>query len=108
MAINCQDAYIPDNNGDQPRDQEIDPSGEAAYFSTLPIRELEAALKKENIPARISNSAGTYVCNYVFYQLMKMNLNTKRKCGFIHVPSETTLDLNVLIEGLEVILKNLA
>jgi pyroglutamyl-peptidase len=115
VAINCMDAYIPDNDGEQPRDEKIDPKGETAYFSSLPIRELEAALKKENISTRISNSAGTYVCNYVFYQLMKSQLGSEVKCGFIHVPSipeqnekGASMPLETIVKGLETILKTLS
>lgn len=115
VAINCMDAYIPDNEGEQPRDEEIDPHGDKAYFSTLPLRDLEAALKKEKIPARISNSAGTYVCNYVFYQMMKSQLGSKVKCGFIHVPSipeqnekGASMPFETIVKGLEIILKTLS
>jgi pyroglutamyl-peptidase len=114
VAINCMDAYIPDNEGEQPRDEVIDPQGETAYFSTLPIRDLEAALKKENIPSRISNSAGTYVCNFLFYKLMKSQLGTKIKCGFIHVPcipeqkeKGASMPFDVIVKGLETMLKTL-
>ena len=65
VAINVEDARIPDNAGDQPRDRTIVPDGPAAYFSTLPIREMEKAVRDAGIPAAVSNSAGTYVCNSI-------------------------------------------
>ncbi len=86
VAINCLDADIPDNAGSQPRDLKIEGDGENAFFSTLPNRELIAALALVGVPAKISNSAGTYVCNYLLYKVLESNLRTRRKCGFIHVP----------------------
>jgi pyroglutamyl-peptidase len=86
VAINVLDADIPDNKGHQPRDLKIDESGENAYFSTLPLRHLEKALQGAQIPVKISNSAGTYVCNYLFYCLMKSLRDPQIMAGFIHVP----------------------
>lgn len=115
VAINCLDADIPDNQGHQPRDEKIDPEGESAYFSTLPLRELEAALKDANLPCRISNSAGTYVCNYLFYQLLK-SASKKEICGFIHFPylpeqakeNEPFLSLDQQLKAVEVMLQTLS
>ena len=86
VAINILDADIPDNKGHQPRDLKIDEDGETAYFSTLPLRHLERALQEARIPVKISNSAGTYVCNFLFYRLMKSLIESRIKAGFIHVP----------------------
>ena len=86
IAINCLDADIPDNSGFQPVDQAIEAGGAAALFTTLPARRLLSALKGAGVPARMSNTAGTYVCNFLFYRLMEANLRTRRKAGFIHVP----------------------
>ncbi|TYP49795.1 pyroglutamyl-peptidase I [Thermosediminibacter litoriperuensis] len=88
VAINVDDARIPDNEGNQPVDQPIFPDGENAYFSTLPIKRIVEAIKKEGIPAEVSNTAGTYVCNHVMYGLLYY-ASRKRpdiKAGFIHVP----------------------
>lgn len=90
VAINMDDARIPDNSGRQPIDIPIEPEGPPAYFSTLPIKAITQALVTNGIPASVSNSAGTYVCNHIFYGLMH-SLNTRFKhngCrgGFIHVP----------------------
>ena len=88
VAINVDDARIPDNEGNQPIDQPIFPDGENAYFSTLPIKRIVEAIKKEKIPAEVSNTAGTYVCNHVMYGVLYY-ASKKRphmKAGFIHVP----------------------
>ena len=88
VAINIDDAPIKDNSGKQPEDQAIKPDGENAYFSTLPLKKIVNALMDDGIPAVISNSAGTYVCNHVMYDLLytikKKELNIP--AGFIHVP----------------------
>jgi pyroglutamyl-peptidase len=88
IAINMNDARIPDNNGAQPIDQLIVENGPAAYFSTLPNKAIVSALHKANIPASVSYTAGTYVCNHIFYALMHhANLWGKvKKAGFIHIP----------------------
>jgi len=88
IAINIDDARIPDNIGQQPIDTPIDPEGAPAYFATIPIKEIVEEIKKENIPASISNTAGTYVCNHLMYGILnyvhKNGLNIK--AGFIHIP----------------------
>lgn len=86
VAVNKIDADISDNDGIQPKDQLINPNGEASYLSTLPVQGMEAALKNAGLPVKLSNSAGSYVCNYLFYRLMETNQDTLRLCGFIHVP----------------------
>ncbi|KXG74512.1 Pyrrolidone-carboxylate peptidase [Fervidicola ferrireducens] len=88
VAINVDDARIPDNEGNQPIDQPIFPDGENAYFSTLPIKRIVEAIKKEKIPAEVSNTAGTYVCNHVMYGVLYYASKKKpnMKAGFIHVP----------------------
>ena len=88
VAINVQDARIPDNDGGQPQDMSVMPGGPAAYFATLPIREIEAALCAAGLAAEISNSAGTFVCNHVFYGLMHFAARSETKFygGFLHVP----------------------
>jgi len=88
VAINMVDARIPDNNGEQPKDMIIKEDGPVAYWSTLPLRTMEKKLKEAGIPAKISYSAGTYICNYVMYSALhfikEKGLNTK--AGFIHIP----------------------
>ncbi len=88
VAINIDDARIPDNAGNQPIDQRIQASGQNAYFSSLPIKAIVQALKRVGIPAQVSQSAGTFVCNHVFYGLMhyaETHPHIKR-AGFIHIP----------------------
>lgn len=88
IAINIMDARIPDNEGNQPIDEPIFPQGDPAYFSRLPIKRIVREMKENNIPAEISNTAGTYVCNHIMYGLL-YNIATKypnMKGGFIHIP----------------------
>ena len=95
VAINIQDARIPDNAGAQPIDLPVNRRGPAAYFSTLPIKAMQQAIEAEGVPAEISQTAGTFVCNHVFYALMH-HLHTSTNAstpstkltrgGFIHVP----------------------
>lgn len=88
IGINLDDARMADNAGKCPKDVPIDPEGPAAYFSTLPVREIVEAIAEKEIPARISNSAGTYVCNHLMYSVLHSFAKEGRKvpCGFIHVP----------------------
>ena len=88
VAINIDDARIPDNDGNQPIDEVIFEDGENAYFSNLPIKAIVEAVKKEGLPAGISNSAGTYVCNHLMYGVLHFieKNNSKIRGGFIHVP----------------------
>ncbi len=88
VAVNLQDAAIPDNDGAQPHDRPIRPDGPAAYFATLPTREIVSALCAGGIPAALSYSAGTYVCNHLFYTLMDLLAREERAVygGFLHVP----------------------
>jgi pyroglutamyl-peptidase len=91
LAVNWLDFPIADNAGTQILDQMITPEGPSAYFSSLPIRKLEQLLKDRDIPVRISMSAGTYLCNQVFYTLMNF-LDKESKdipAGFIHLPVYT-------------------
>jgi pyroglutamyl-peptidase len=89
VAINCVDARIPDNAGSQPVDEPVVQGAPAAYFTSLPIKAALAALTAEQIPAEVSQSAGTYVCNHVFYALMHaLRLRPGTRGGFVHVPYE--------------------
>lgn len=96
VAINIDDARIPDNEGNQPIDIPIFADGEPAYFSNLPVKAMVEEIRKEGLPAGISNSAGTYVCNHLMYGVL-YTLSKKYKGvkgGFIHVPfiPEQTVD----------------
>ena len=88
VAINIDDARIHDNEGNQPIDQVIQPNGENAYFSQLPIKAMVTYMKKIGLPASVSNTAGSFVCNHIMYQSLHLT-HTKfpnTKAGFIHVP----------------------
>lgn len=89
-ALNVDDARIPDNAGCQPIDTEVVAGGPAAYFSTLPIKAMVRDMRAAGLPAAVSNSAGTFVCNHIFYALMH-RLATQpalahTRGGFVHVP----------------------
>lgn len=112
VAINIDDAGIADNEGNQPLDQPIRPDGAAAYFSSLPIKAMAARIREAGIPAAISNSAGTFVCNHLMYGLLyTLNQNYPHmKGGFIHVPyipsqvinrPAPSMELSDIVRGLE-------
>ncbi|MEB4676831.1 pyroglutamyl-peptidase I [Enterobacteriaceae bacterium G50] len=87
VAINVDDARIPDNRGNQPVDTPIVASGPAAWFSSLPIKAIVSALREAGIPASVSQTAGTFVCNHVMYGLLhKLSGLPEAKGGFIHIP----------------------
>ncbi|MFH1724780.1 MAG: pyroglutamyl-peptidase I [Elusimicrobiota bacterium] len=87
VAINLRDAERPDNAGKSVRNEPVFPGGPAAYFSTLPLGRIHAAMKAVGIPAEYSLSAGGYLCNEVFYRLMRQTSTGRvAMAGFIHVP----------------------
>ena len=88
VAINVDDARIEDNEGNKPIDTTIYEGGESAYFSMLPIKKIVSEIVENGIPASVSNSAGTFVCNHIMYGLLYMidKKNKNIKAGFIHVP----------------------
>ncbi len=88
VAINMDDARIEDNEGQQPIDQAIQADGEPAYFSKLPVKAMVNYMKKENIPAAVSNTAGTFVCNHIMYQTLYLTMTDypEVKAGFMHIP----------------------
>ena len=99
VALNFMDAEIPDNGGFKPRDKKIYDQGQTAYFSTLPFRELVQVLEDNGHKCGLSNSAGTYVCNDLFYRMMNMVEAEKVKAGFIHVPGTMNVqNLNAIVE----------
>ena len=108
VAINVDDARIADNIGAQPVDARIAARGPAAYFTTLPIKAMLAALEKQGIPAYVSQTAGTFVCNHVFYGLMHALRRTPGvRGGFIHVPraGRGGMPLDQIVEGLRIALR---
>ncbi len=109
VAININDARIPDNAGAQPVDTAVVPNGPAAYFSRLPIKAMYQALQTNNVAVEVSQTAGTFVCNHVFYGLMHVLASQKRfeatRGGFIHVPflpqqGVPSLPLEEVVRGL--------
>ena len=119
VAINLDDARIPDNEGNQPIDEPIFPDGENAYFSTLPVKAMVEAIRREGLPSSLSNSAGTYVCNHLMYGILYyLDKRPVIKAGFIHVPyiPEQTknkkempaLELSEIVRGLEVAITAIA
>jgi pyroglutamyl-peptidase len=89
VAVNLLDFRIPDNTGTQPIDQPVEENAPAAYFSTLPVRVLLNTLHMAGVPAELSLTAGSYLCNQIFYTLMHIlaTRNTKIPGGFIHLPA---------------------
>jgi len=89
VAINLMDARIADNAGAQPRDEPVAARGPAAYFSTLPVKAMVAAMREAGVPAELSLSAGSFVCNELFYGLMHQLAGAgPAACrgGFMHLP----------------------
>jgi pyroglutamyl-peptidase len=88
VAININDGRIPDNEGYQPLGEPIHEAGETAYFTQLPIKAEAKAIRDAGLPASISNTAGTYVCNHIMYQVQYMRDKEfpNIKAGFIHIP----------------------
>jgi pyroglutamyl-peptidase len=115
VAINVDDARIADNAGQRPIDSAVVAGAPAAYFSTLPIKALVAALRGAGLPASVSQTAGTFVCNHVFYALMHA-LRRRRgvRAGFMHLPllpeqavqhpGMPSLPLDVMVAGVRLTL----
>ena len=120
IAINLNDAKIPDNEGKMPIDVSIDNGGRAAYFATIAIKEIVLEIKKEKIPAAISNSAGTFVCNHLMYGVLDYisKNNIPAKAGFIHIPflPEQAVDklnmpsmaIETMVKAIEIAIKTIA
>lgn len=88
VAINVDDARLPDNAGAAPVDQPIAAQGPPAYFATLPVKAMAAAMRAAGVPAEVSNSAGTYVCNHLMYGVLHLLAASggAARAGFIHLP----------------------
>ena len=112
IGINVDDARIPDNEKNQPIDQSIQAEGEAAYFSNMPVKRMVEAIKGAGVPARLSNPAGTFVCNPILYQLgyIQATRFSNIRFGFIHVPyvpeqvtdkpNQPSMSLETMVKGL--------
>ena len=113
VAINQDDARIPDNQGNQQIDTPIRLDGQAAYFSTLPIKAMVQAIKEEGLPATVSNTAGTFVCNHLMYQALYLadKKFPHMRAGFMHIPYMTeqvinkpntaSMNLTEIVRGIE-------
>ena len=88
VAINVDDARAPDNGGARPVDRPIEAGGPPAYFATLPIKAMTAAMRRAGVPTEVSNSAGTFVCNHLMYGVLHLIASRRldARAGFIHVP----------------------
>ena len=116
VAINIEDARIPDNEGRQPIDRPIVEDGPAAYFATLPIKAAAAALRRAGLPAMVSNTAGTFVCNHVYYGMLHLAATRRpaARCGFLHLPylpeqaalydGAPSMALSDIVRGIELVL----
>lgn len=113
VGINLKHASIPDNKGNQPKDEPIDITGENAYFSTLPVRKIAEEIKDAKIPSQVSYSAGTYVCNELLYTLLAHYKNSETRVGFIHIPyceeqnKTPSMRLSDIVTGLTIAITNL-
>lgn len=111
IAINIADAAIEDNAGNRPVDEPIAPDGPAAYFSTLPLKAMVETIRTAGVPARVSNSAGTFVCNHLMYGILHhIALNRLPiRAGFVHVPllPEQAVAGNVASMGLAELIRGL-
>ena len=117
VAINVDDARIADNAGAQPVDEAVEPAGPAAYFTTLPIKAMAAGLRERGFPAAVSQTAGTFVCNHVFYGLQhRLRQRPAVRSGFMHVPwlpeqaarlpdSAPSMGLAAMIDGVRLALE---
>ncbi len=117
VAINVDDARIPDNEGNMPVDRPIFADGAPAYFATLPVKAMTAAIRDAGVPASLSNSAGTYVCNHLMYGVLYHIEKSwpRMRGGFMHVPflhaqvmnrpGTPSLSLRDIVTGIEAALK---
>jgi pyroglutamyl-peptidase len=114
IAINLDEARIPDNAGNQPKEQKIIADSADGFFSTLPIEQMVTSMKAAGIPASISLSAGTFVCNHIFYVMQDYLKDSSIKSGFMHVPlmdeqrkeypNLPTMPIRQMIAGVEIAL----
>ncbi|NOK62253.1 MAG: pyroglutamyl-peptidase I [Chloroflexi bacterium AL-W] len=110
VAINLCDFRIADNGGHQPRDEQVIPDAQDAYFTTLPVRDLLNSIQATGVQSELSLSAGSYLCNAVFYTALHYSsvYNLPTRCGFIHLPNLETLALVESYTGIYAALETLA
>ena len=114
VAINVNDARIPDNESNQPIDTPVVESGPVGYWSTLPIKAMVKEMRESGIPASVSQTAGTFVCNHLFYGLMHYVAQSEKRIrgGFIHIPflpeqavhhpGQPHMSMETIVKGLKV------
>ena len=113
VGINLRHAAIPDNKGNQPRDERICEQGSDAYFSSLPVRKIAESITASGVPSQVSYSAGAYVCNDVLYTLLAQYNGSAVKIGFIHVPYSSeqgkspSMEILDIVKGLTVAIENI-
>lgn len=100
VAINLEDASIPDNAGSQPIDRAIAQDGPDAYLTRLPVRAMVERMAAAGVPSELSLSAGAYVCNHVMYRMLRHLDGRGTLAGFIHVPDAADLPLETIAAGL--------
>ncbi|WP_087037972.1 pyroglutamyl-peptidase I [Thermococcus litoralis] len=116
VAINVMDARMEDNEGYKPEDEPIFEDAPAAYFATIPVKRIVNALRENKIPAMVSNSAGTYVCNTAMYTALHYIATNglEAKVGFIHVPyipeqvlekPQPSMSLEMIRKAIEIAIK---
>ena len=86
IAVNIKDARIPDNEGSMPQGEFVIGDAPAAYFATVPVTEMAEAIREKGFPGKVSNTAGTFVCNDTLYRLLHHFRETETRVGFVHVP----------------------
>lgn len=88
VGVNLDDFPIPDNGGNQPKNQPIDPRGPDAYLTDLPVAEMVEAIRARGVPAGVSMTAGTFLCNHVLYLARRLceREGLACPCGFLHIP----------------------
>ncbi|AUW07401.1 pyroglutamyl-peptidase I [Vibrio campbellii] len=112
VAINVDDFRIPDNEGNQPVDEPVVDCGPEAYYTTLPIKAITKTLQENGIPCQVSNTAGTFVCNHLFYGVQHYLADKDIRHGFVHIPllpeqdvtgTQPTMSLDIIVEGLRLL-----
>jgi pyroglutamyl-peptidase len=109
IAINLDDARIADNSGDLRKQQEIEVGGADGHFSTLPVEKMVLAINEAGVAASLSLSAGSFVCNHIFYRMQQALLGRGIRSGFVHLPlvpeqsaqfpNQPTMSLNQMISA---------
>ena len=115
VALNMMDAQLPDNDGCAPAEEPISPNAPAALFTNMQIKSLCAAIERESIPVKISNSCGLYVCNRLYYEALKLSNEQHMRVIFVHLPlyeghpsakpGKPTMPLNQMIKAIEIIIE---